>query len=391
MAEPERRKTVVLVEDQAHVLHGHFPKLFAEVAEGFVDAGCEVHVLTSLGWPLDRGEHRFALHRYGTMMALLLRLSPWAVSLTRRTDRRGGLVGHLGRTIYRLNEMLVTVALLVSTRRLIRREGLDPVGIVVLAVMVSPRIIDRWPGPHRWLVKRYLWGMPREGSGADHRSGQVGLFCPAEEVGTEVAGYPMFRINLGVARRSSSASPGQREALGLPAQSRLALLIGSGHSRQDPTSAFDALRDRSDVTTVIIGSLANRLDDAERWVNPPHLVGRFMDPTEIDQYIEAADVVIVSLQPGFPHCSSVVLDAASGGTPVIVSQPSLPARWVEEFGAGEVFDSGSADSLAAAFDRLDLPAARTGMLALRDAMVGEAMARRYLEAFAVLGRDDQRH
>ena len=102
-------------------------------------------------------------------------------------------------------------------------------------------------------------------------------------------------------------------------------------------------------------------------------------------------MVIVSLQPGVPHCSSVVLDAASGGTPVIVSQPSLPARWVEEFGAGEVFDSGSADSLAAAFDRLDLPAARTGMLALRDAMVGEAMARRYLEAFAVLGRDDQRH
>ena len=53
-------------------------------------------------------------------------------------------------------------------------------------------------------------------------------------------------------------------------------------------------------------------------------------------------------------------------------------------GAGEVFDSGSSASFAAALDRLDLPSATAGAVRLNEAMLGEVMARRYLAAFEEL-------
>ena len=386
MTVPDAKPTVLMVEDRADVLHGHFPKLFAEFAEGFADAGCEIHVLTSLGWPRDRGDNRFVLHRYGVLAATIHRLSRACQELSHRLEHHRGLVGRLSALLYRCNELFATLALVGASRWLIARRRLAPVGIVVFSVTTSPRILDRLAGSHRWIVKRYLWTMPRDAGPSARRSGKVGLACPARELGPVASGYRVFEINLGASRRRDRDPTATREELGLPADGRVALLIGSGHAQQNPGAVTEVLRDREDVTTVILGRMADQLDAAEvrRWARPPVLVGGFVDPVVIDRHIDVADVVVVSLQPGFPHCSSVLLDAVSGHTPAIVSSPSLPASWVEEYGAGEVFDSGSSASFAAALDRLDLPSATAGAVRLNEAMLGEVMARRYLAAFEEL-------
>ena len=96
MTVPDAKPTVLMVEDRADVLHGHFPKLFAEFAEGFADAGCEIHVLTSLGWPRDRGDNRFVLHRYGVLAATIHRLSRACQELSHRLEHHRGLVGRHG-------------------------------------------------------------------------------------------------------------------------------------------------------------------------------------------------------------------------------------------------------------------------------------------------------
>ena len=392
MTANDRKPTVVVVEDRADVLHGHFPKLFAEFAEGFVDAGCEVHVLTSLGWPRDQGDNGFVLHRYGVIAATVHRLSRACMELSQRLDHRRGLVGRLNHSFYRCGELLATLAVVGATRWLIARQHLAPVGIAVFAITTSPRILDLLAGPHRWILKRYLWGMPQDAGPTVRRSGKVGFACPARELGPIKSGYRVFEINLGVSRRRDRDPSATREELGLPADGRLALLIGSGHAQQNLGAVTDILRDRNEVTTIILGRMAEQLDATEvgRWAREPVLIGGFVDPKVIDRYIDVADVVVVSLQPGFPHCSSVVLDAVSGHTPVIVSSPSLPASWVEEYRAGEVFDSGSPESFADALDRLDLASATAGAARLNEAMLGEVMAQRYLAAFEELAAGEGR-
>ena len=60
--------TVVVVEPFAHLRVGHFPSSFAELADGFAEAGVHVEVLTTSGWAFDDGEMpRWLIHRYGLL------------------------------------------------------------------------------------------------------------------------------------------------------------------------------------------------------------------------------------------------------------------------------------------------------------------------------------
>ena len=60
-----RPTEIVIVEPSAHRHFGHYAKTFAEFADGFVDIGCRVSVLTSRGWIDDYPGRRFDLHRFG--------------------------------------------------------------------------------------------------------------------------------------------------------------------------------------------------------------------------------------------------------------------------------------------------------------------------------------
>lgn len=382
----EKRSLIIVVEDAADISFGHFSKIFAEQAEGFVDAGCEVVALTAFGWARDQGTHRFTLTRYGLIPALLARKGRWILKGSRKLQSKGKLAGGLSRLLFHSGQYLSTAAALIGVRQLIRRQKLDPFGIVVDSIDVSPRTIDRFAGSQRWMLKRYIWSLPGEGGSGRRRSGQVGLFCPAEGLKAMEGGFPVFAVNLAVSRRRAVNRSAARSALGFGQDERIVAIVGSGHSRQDVETAFEVLRQRDDVTTVVLGRLADRLDasTSARWLRPPVLKGGFVDPEVIDHYLEAADLVVVALTAGFPHCSGVVLDAASAESPVIVSEPSLPANWIMKYRAGETFASGSPASLAAALDRIDLEEARRGVRALRDDMLAVEMARRLLTAFAQL-------
>ena len=330
------RKVVVLVEDHAHVLRGHFPKTFAEIAEGLLEIGCRVEVLTSMGWALDNPDRRFGLHRYGPLASVLFRSSGYVGALTKRLDRHGRWGRRLGATTYRIGLSLRTLAAVVACRSLDRRFHLEPVGVVLNSKVGSVPVLERCARRYPWIVRKDVQSMPPSDGSPPRLHPRVALAITDPGWGPTWSGLPVVEIGHAVA-------PG----LGLPLRQRL---------------------DRSDGD----------------WRRPPITYPGYRSLEEMDDLFAAADLVVVSMGAGFPSDSAVVLDAVSHGTPVVVSAPSLPARWVEAFGAGELFDAGSAASLGAALDRIDLEACRRGALELREHRSAEAIAKRYLETLEAM-------
>ena len=112
-----RMPRVLVVEDRAHLTLGHFPTRFAELAEGFAEAGCSVEALTADGW-LHAGERPvpFVVSRFHWFAAHAL-------------PRRGGVQRRRG--LERFSTPLRTIALVRAARAAVREAG-DPRPLVVV-------------------------------------------------------------------------------------------------------------------------------------------------------------------------------------------------------------------------------------------------------------------
>src|SRR5437879_1975651 len=76
-ADADRSPTVLIVEEYAHWLEGHFPVRFVQLAEGYVELGYRVEVLTTWGWS-RAGETEtvpFVVHRFGAIARQVRRVA----------------------------------------------------------------------------------------------------------------------------------------------------------------------------------------------------------------------------------------------------------------------------------------------------------------------------
>src|SRR6476469_6014185 len=131
----ERR--VLVVEDRAHRPLGHFPNLFADLAEGFVENGCTVETLTAQGWLREgEGPVPFVVNRYGWFNRLLCRAGE-SFARTRRLRRAALVLRALG---------MVRVV-----RARCRRAG-DPMpDVVVVSMGLDPVVASALATRGRWL------------------------------------------------------------------------------------------------------------------------------------------------------------------------------------------------------------------------------------------------
>jgi hypothetical protein len=381
-----RPTEIIIVEPSAHRHFGHYAKTFAEVADGFVDIGCRVSVLTSRGWIDDYPGRRFDLHRFGIVGTVTSGLAGGIWLASTRLNEGGGLRRTLSSIGLGVHKLLWSLTVVGTARAMVRKQGLDPAGILVLPPYTRPELVDRLAGRQRWLCSlSNLEDIPT-GPRRRNSSAKVGITTANPEWTDIACPYPLFPIGLATARRSTSDHDQLRRRLGVDDGVKVLLAAGIGHPAQRPDVIVEAVRQRDDIQLLIAGKMADRLAPADLagWSRPPIVRPGHLDFSELDDLYCAADAVIVSIRPGWPRDSAVQTDAVSHATPMLVSAPSLPADRVLSYNAGEVFDADSAPSLGAAIDRLDLATARLGSSAMREDLAGDTLARRYLEAFASL-------
>src|SRR5260221_9813922 len=136
-------RTVLIVEDHAHWPEGHFPVRFAQLAEGYVEAGYRVEVLTSQGWS-GAPEHRdpsFRIHRFGWTARQLRRIGWWL--------RGRGTSTSLRRFGMQVGELVAHVSLVAAVRARRRRLATVPDATVVLGWNTDPVMVAALVGPGR--------------------------------------------------------------------------------------------------------------------------------------------------------------------------------------------------------------------------------------------------
>lgn len=378
-AAAEQRDTIIIIENNAHERSGHYSKNFAELADGFVEIGCNVEILTSFGWVGDESEHGFRIHRY-TAVGRAISILIIAVEAIREVVEKGPL-RKLGPHLYRLTLVASTALSLVELRRLCRQEQLDPIGIIVLSIRFSIRTLERLARDETWVV--YRLGGTKDPttpqSSPEKRIMIAGASAPRPD---HYPGFLHVELNFSVGRRVDADGTALRRVLGIASTARVVLMVGAGHHWQLARPVIEAVRDRPDLQLVIVGGLAGELagERVGDWPTPPIAVPGHLPIDELDRYYDAADLVAISVLEDFPHDSGVLLDAASHGVPVIVSRPSTPANTVERFGAGETFDAGSPASFLAALDRLDVTHSTDGIMHLADHYAARNVALAYLDA-----------
>ena len=279
--------------------------------------------------------------------------------------------------------MAITWISVIEARRLIRRENLEPLGIITLSIHFSLRTLEPLIKDETWIVYA-LSSATAVRPTKPLTKGRI-LLARAARLEPERPGdFPVVELNFSVGRPVNTEGSSLRSELKIPPAKRMLLMVGAGHIWQTPHIAFEALRDRDDVQLVIVGAIANELeaDAATAWATPPIVVNGHLPIEELDRYYAAADVVVIAVREGFPHDSGVLFDAASHGVPVIVAGASTPATTVAKFEAGECFEAGSASSLLAALDRLDPSRAAIGSRSLADHYSARNVAAAYL---SVLG------
>ncbi len=389
-------RSIVIVEDRAQMPLGHFPNLFADLADGFVELGLDVDVLTRRGWAFEGSRARsWALHLAGPFADRLLGLARRAMATSGyfagRSDRPPGLTTRAGAA-------LRTIVLIVSARRLARSRPGEPAPIVVVAMDFLPALLSILGGGDRWLIWQYspdIWfsrtahvvEQIRRAFGRPARHVWLAVHDDAwaDTVAERLPDVEVVSIPLVASRRPVLDRIAARHALGLDADTRVALLFAAGHPGQSPEVVVEAFRDRPDWQLVIGGEVCRRLDAATLadWRTPPLMFGGFVEESLRERLFASADVAVLSFVPSYRLSSGTVMDAASYALPILVSTGSLAADLVERTGAGELFEAESARSLLDALDRLDPQLAAQGSERLGAMSSAEAVCRANL---ATLGR-----
>lgn len=382
---------MIVVEDRAHVLEGHFPNRFAELADGFVEAGVHVEVLTSLGWALaDDTCPSWKQWRYG----------PAASRLFRFSEKLGSQASPY---LSSLSRALRAWVLVHQASRIARACPTQPAAVVVVSYKVSIAMMALLAGRRPFLVHQFgpHASFPLIVRAAQRVRDFLGMSKPAlilavpdgswaPGVRKSLPSIAIEHLPLAGIRpiRRGSRKEDARRILGIDADQSVALLFGSGHREQDPTTVLEALKARPDWQLIVAGSVARHLrqHDIEKWRVRPLVIEGFVEASVRDCFYRAADVVLLSFRPNHGRNSGTLMDAISYGRPVIVSDRSSASDLVRQWGLGRVFSCGSPAKLSEALDELDIDACRLRVLAAQPHMSNAAVANRHLESIARLVR-----
>jgi glycosyltransferase involved in cell wall biosynthesis len=358
---------VLVVEDLAHVSHGHFPVRFAEIAEAFVANGRAVEILTSAGWV---GAHGLVaglpMHRFGVPSRALERLSQWLwdpFSTRPSTSRRR-----------RAATVVRTVAVASATRRRRARLARDgPVDVVSVCDALDAHLFAAIAGPGRWLID--VFRAPTTGTSRFARwyssiavatarraevrrrrqGGHLVVAAPNERLRAQWAaflpGIDVVEATFVGCRETEPIRDARARIAVDDDQGHLALLFGSGFAKHDVNVVFRAFRDLREWRLTVCGEVADQFDDGNfgPWRGPPPIVcDGFVDAETRDLVYAAADLVVLSFVPGVTASSGRLMDAIAWGVPVVCSAQSAVADIVAEYRLGVLFEPGDAASLMCA-------------------------------------------
>ena len=412
---------VVVVEDQAHLRLGHYPVLFAELADAFAGIGCPTVALTARGWSGGTATGAgVPIRRYGPVGRLLSAAGRLAAGVRRRRPRWRRVLDPMARA-------LREVALVHESYRLVRHLDPDrPVLVVSVChglVPWVPAVLDaarpsprgalrrrrvRWvlhahyaaPARPRPALQRMLaWSQRRREDGG---AMVIGVQDEGWVPGWRRAAAPLDAQHLPLTGLRAAPEVGRAEArrrLGLPADRALLLVVGAADPAKDISTVTTAVArlhaahpdDGHLPWLVVAGGVADQLGSESSSTpvpsagDPSWLVRRpgFHDATTRDLLPVAADVVVLSFVPGHRRASATLMDAVSTGTPVVASSDSQVAELVERHRLGEVFAAGDPDDLLGLLGRLvehPLTVADDDLRRARASMSLEGIARHHLAA-----------
>jgi glycosyltransferase involved in cell wall biosynthesis len=370
---------VLIVEDLAHRPHGHSPNRFAELAQGFVENGCRVDVLTPHGW-LREGEQPV----------------PFVVSRFEPLPRLLYVIGDTLRDKWRMRRASLALRTYAQVRavRNSRRDAGDPVPCVVVISEHDPWILSAYGGANRWLLYQFLepdWRafapFVARGERAERRrraeGGRARLAVPSEEHrGRWRHAAPFLEpITLAVAGcQPCEPVPHARRRVGVAASDKVALVFGSAYTEKDIDVVANAFSELDDWQVVVAGAVAGLYRQRRTATRDAIVIRGYVEDAMRAALYSAADLVVVSHKPSFRRDSGGLMDAVSWGVPVVCSDGTKAAALVRKYRLGLVFVSGDPDSLQqavrgvpAAIDPADLDRARFELS-------NRVVARRMLEA-----------
>jgi glycosyltransferase involved in cell wall biosynthesis len=373
---------VVVVEDRAHLGYGHFPNLFAELADALATLGVEVIALTSRRWAFEGlAPTAFTRRRYRR----------WAAAVLRSTERLSEALPPWTRPLRLLN-VVRSVLTVTETRHLIGRLGPGPVGVIVVSYGISTSLVCALAGPGRWVVHRFEPLSPAAGPVGRLLRSQVarghGRAVLAVPEANWVPGLAYGRPELPAAVLAQSGTRpvppldgSARARLGLDPEVRVLLHFGASHGSRDANPVTAALARRDDWQLVIAGQLAANIDPSayHGWSRPAVVLAGAVDQATRHDLWSAADAAVLSFAPGYRRNSGTLMDAISYAVPVVCSSRSLAGDVVEEFGLGTCFAPGDAASLSAALDRLDPERTRSPLAAAAAHFSNINIARAHLD------------
>jgi glycosyltransferase involved in cell wall biosynthesis len=391
--DPEIR-SILIVEDQAHLARGHYSRRFAELARAYVAEGHHVEVLTSQGWLLQGSSptDEFIVHTYGRValiVELVGRRLRWVPSFP--GDGAVRYVGHLLRVL----------AMVGSARALCRKGAGRSTDVFVLSIGINLLVAAALAGPGRWLFyafappQRWLagpvatplrvwvrWAEQRR----TVRGGHARIATPTQPLRDAWVGVAPFLeptiLSLAGCRSDVVPIPDARHKLGIAPHDRVALFFGS-RANKDCGVVWSAFSDLPEWRLLIAGPLADAYDPVQHpLAQPPIVRSGYVSETTRDQAYAAADLVVQSVSAGYDQSSGTLMDAIAWGIPVVCSEDSTTADIVRAYELGVTFIPGNASSLVQAVRMVPARLPPDGFRRAQEEFSNEAVAKRHLALLA---------
>lgn len=354
---------LLLVEENAHRLEGHYPTLVIRLANALASAGHDVSVLVCTGLAeADKGVAIAQGVRVWSYPRPLQQLQASVTSL-RKWGRRGG---HLA-------AILAQVVSVLAVRHQLRRDSRD---ILVIELTLTADPVFRTllaPLKTHWAVYQIL--PPRSRRSLRHQRLPRGVDqCRRRAGGSvrivanravldkwrsampwfETAVAPIAMIDDLDSQRTTAAVMDVDSSAARPDRSDttdgdgpLALVFGYVHPFKDLQTVIAAYEGRDAPGRVVLAGLGTgealsrfKAENPNADLRAVTTVDNYVDEKTKDLLYAEADIAILSFVPAISNDSGTLCDAVTHGLPVCCSGPSAAATDVLEYGLGLVFPSG---------------------------------------------------
>ncbi len=360
---------VLLVEENAHRLEGHYPTLIIRLANALALAGHDVSVLASTG---------LAETDKGIAVAQGVQIRPYPRPLQRllasvTTLRKWGRSSHLAEVVKTLARIFAEVISVLAVRHRLRRDGRDT--LVIELTLTADPVFRTLLAPLKthWAVYQLLpprsrrslrhQGLPREINRWRQRAGgSVRIVATQAVVDKWRSAMPWLEIAVAhitiiddldsqrataavIDVESSATRSGRSNTR--DGDGSLALVFGYVHPFKDLQTVIAAYDGRDAPGRVVLAGRGTG-EALSRYISEnPNADLRAV--TTIDSYVDEktkallyaeADIAILSFVPAISNDSGTLCDAVTHGLPICCSGPSAPATDVMEYDLGLVFPSG---------------------------------------------------